>query len=473
MRRWLIIGFVVVSLLGGVATVQGQGAAITHGPLSGEVTATTVNLWARGSQAGTLRFEVAEGLEFAEIAASGEVVISTAQDLVGQVTVQGLKPATQYYYRVALEGGAAKQGAFRTAPAPESSAAFSFLLGACLGGQGYCRDPQTGWQIFQPMLAENPDFFLLTGDGVYASGVCPTENNRNVAGAERLPTDLESFRARYRYHLEDEHYANFLAKVPVYVGWDDHEVRDNYSAPLMAQLNPQLLHEARQAYFDYWALEGKGDQFQLYRSFRYGAHAEFFILDTRSYRDPIVNWDPSPRTLTHKTMLGAEQLAWLKAGLQNSSATWKFIVSSVPLAYPTGFPQPEVDGRDGWANGADRSGYEHELMGLLFYLFKHDVKNFIFLTGDVHWAYALSFDVDRDGQPDFYELSSSPLSAIVLPPTAVDQTFNPSVLFAEGDFQGTQFNYGRLSLAEDGELTFQIKNREGETRYSLSLTPMR
>ena len=64
----------------------------------------------------------------------------------------------------------------------------------------------------------------------------------------------------------------------------------------------------------------------LYRSLRWGRHLELFVLDTRSYRDPNSALDSQQQP---KTMLGSEQLAWLKDGLASSSATWKVIVSSV------------------------------------------------------------------------------------------------------------------------------------------------
>lgn len=232
-----------------------------------------------------------------------------------------------------------------------------------------------------------------------------------------------------------------------------------------------MLAEGVQAYFEYWPITGSADEpNRIYRNVSYGAHADFFILDTRTYRDPNVNWDPNPRNLTPKSMLGAAQVAWLQAGLAASTATWKFIVTSVPLAYPTGFPQPEVDGRDGWANYTERSGYETELMTLLFYLTAHDVKNVVFLAGDTHWPYALSYDPDRDGTPNFYELASSPLSAIPLaPPATLDPTFNPTVLYAEGEFMGDLFNFGQVTIDEAGALTYRVMDWQGQARYTLQL----
>ena len=448
-----------------------NGDTISHGPISGEVTDTSVVLWARGSQTGTLTFEVSDDSGFVTIVESATVAVDQTSDLTGKVTVEGLNPEQLYYYRTALNEGTPVEGKFNTAPDAETAADFNFLFGACLGGQGYCRDPETGWVIFDTMLAENPDFFMLVGDGVYIDSACEAPNN--VPGSEGPFTDLDGIRSRYRYHLEDPHYAQFLAQTPVYVTWDDHEVKDDFGGPALNKVNPQLFADGLQAYFEYWPLTGTdADPNQIYRQESYGAHADFFMLDTRSYRDPNVNWDPNPRTLTPKTMLGADQFAWLQQALAESEATWKFIVTSVPLSYPTGFPQPEVDGRDSWANYTEPSGYETELMSLIFFIESNNIENVVFITGDTHWPFALSYDPDRNGEANFYEFGSSPISAITLPPVeTLDPTFNPTVLYAEGEFAGTLFNFGHISVAKNGDLTFRVIDKEGTERNSLTIQP--
>lgn len=475
MRKIFLLSLIFTLLMGGYALAQEESLAISHGPISGEVTDTSVVLWARGGQAGKLLFELSTDENFDETVA-GEVLVGENSDFTGETRFTDLSPATEYFYRVTLEadGSAseAKQGTFKTAPAGDESAGFKFLFGACLGGQGYCRNPDEGWRIFETMLNADPDFFLFTGDTVYTDSACPSDEGQNVPGAEEIANDLTSYRARYRYHLEDAHYSTFLANVPVYVTWDDHEILDNFGGVEMTLENPDMFNEGRQAFFEYWPIHGTdADPYQLYRQIDYGAHADLFVLDTRSYRDPLVNWDPSPRTWEHKTMLGEAQFAWLTESLTNSDATWKFIVSSVPLIYPTGFPQPEVDGRDGWANGADRSGYEHELMKLMFYLETHDIENVIFITGDTHWPYAAALDPDADGEPNVYEFSSSPLSAIPLAPANPDLTFNPEILYAEGEFQGSLFNFGEIEISEDGTLIYRTVDIDGVVRYELTLEP--
>jgi alkaline phosphatase D len=475
MPKLLASAFVLLIVLAaGAALAQDEAAAsaISHGPLSGEVGPDSVVLWARADGQGIITFEVSTTEDFAEVLALAEVDAIAENDFTAEAPIENLSPATAYYYRVSLGGGEAKTGTFRTAPASDEAAAVNFLFGACLGGQGYCRPPETGWQIFNTMAAQNPDFFLFIGDTIYSGSACPTDQNQNVPGAEAPVSDLAGYYGRYRYHLEDPHYAAFLAQVPVYTSWDDHEIMDNFSGVEMRRLNPARYAEGRKAYFDYWPLLGDGaTDGQIYRQVSYGAHADLFILDNRSFRDPNVNWDPSPVNGQPKTMLGAEQYAWLTESLSRSTATWKFIVSSVPLSYPTGFPQPQVDGRDGWANGPDKSGFETELMRLMFYIESQDISNVIFLTGDTHWPYAISYDPDGNGEPNFYEFSSSPISAIPLAPGTPDLTFNPTVIYAEGEFRGTLFNFGQISIAEDGSLSFRIWQGDGTEKFSLTLDP--
>ncbi|MBX3015903.1 MAG: alkaline phosphatase D family protein [Caldilineaceae bacterium] len=460
---------------------------ITHGPLSGEISPTGAVLWARGNQPGELHFTVAAVEPFATSmmtapmmtapmmttpVVTATVAIDMAADLTGKAPITGLLPAHTYLYTAALVANGITSepvvGQFTTTPTPETATALNFVFGACLGGQNYCRNKETGWVIFDTMAAAQPDFFMLTGDSIYADTACDGE--QNVPGAEGPFADLEGYRTRYRYHLEDVSYADFLAKTPVFVTWDDQEVLNDFSGPQLKSLNPDRLAEGTQAYFEYWPLTGSAaEPNRIYRQFNYGAHADFFILDTRSYRDPNVNWDSNPRTAAPKTMLGPEQFAWLQAGLTTSSATWKFIVTSVPLAYPSDFPPSTVGG---WASDTARIGYETELTALIFYITTHDIQNVIFLAGDTHWPYAISYDPDRDGTPNFYELASSPLSALPLaPPATLDPTFNPTLLYAEGELLGDLFNFGQVSIDEAGALRYRVMDWQGQERYALTLEP--
>ena len=128
-----------------------------------------------------------------------------------------------------------------------------------------------------------------------------------------------------------------------------------------------------------------------------------------------------------KTMLGEAQLEWLLAGLAASTATWKLICTSVhsssrcrscpgsfpishltsspplqvPLSYPTGWPRPQDTGYDGWADGSSDSisGPEAELLRILTLIHEASVANVVFISGDVHFPFCISYDPFKTGRP--------------------------------------------------------------------------
>jgi hypothetical protein len=127
----------------------------------------------------------------AQLLASGDVTDTGARfpvaaldsgGLMAQATIEGLRPATRYYYRVSgSQGVLACNGMFVTTPAPNSRAALKLLSGANLGRQGYGRlrdDPDAasdGWPIFTAMAAEKADLFIALGDMRYADRTVTAE----------------------------------------------------------------------------------------------------------------------------------------------------------------------------------------------------------------------------------------------------------------------------------------------------------
>jgi alkaline phosphatase D len=193
------------------------------------------------------------------------------------------------------------------------------------------------------------------------------------------------------------------------------------------------------------------------------------LLDGRSYRSR--NDAPDE---PGKTLLGPRQLAWLKDVLVQSRATWKVVSADVPLSVATGLKY----GRDAWANGntsdgANGTGFEHELLDLMRFLDEHHVKNVVFLAGDVHFAAQLRYAVDlnEDGQSlIIHELIAGPLAAMRRqPPPSFDSTLRPEVLYAEGGF----FNFGYVTIAQQADglphLIAQVYDDSGKLRPGATL----
>ena len=472
-------------------------APLVLGTAVGDVTPTSAVLWAGTSTPGGIYFEIDTDPDFPNPRREAEPAAART-DFTAQHDFEDLKPATTYYYRAYFEdpSGALSEkrgGSFTTPPRPEQAVDVRFRVGGDVGGQGFCRRPEKGYEIFEVMAKLGPDFFIANGDMIYADGDCPA---RRDAAWSNVPGDFPSiqspsvdwtdhkavrkvFDAHWRYNRVDPHQQAFLAHVPYFAQWDDHEVINDFGAAWPSwSKQPEragfenLVEQGRRAFFAYSPIRGHDDErWRVYRSFTWGSQLEFFLLDGRTYRSRN---DLVDRPEHDKTLLGKEQLAWLTRGLKESKATWKVVSSDVPLSVPTG-SQADLYGRDAFADGdrlepgfADRTGFESELLAWLREMDAADVENLVVVVTDVHFAMSLRYAVDLDGDGDFlifHEFLNGPLNAFTMPtPLQLDPTLRPTILYGEGGV----FNFSAIHVERgaDGKsrLTAEIRGEDGEVR---------
>jgi alkaline phosphatase D len=491
---------------------------ITHGVASGEITNDSAVIWSRSNREAQMHVEYDISSDFLQPKSLNSTSLANqTTDYTARAMLEGLKPDTAYYYRVWFSRSDLYQdnsnstllsdslsGTFRTAPAPDHSSPttkpISFIFAADLGGQRHCRQSDTGgYSIFKNMKELSPDFFIANGDMIYAADKCPVEgpsdnwknipgNFSGIADPDVNWTNIEQVRDTYlkhwQYNRADPYLQSFLQNVSMYSQWDDHEVINDFGA-LWQYWNSfnkdrkdyaNLVNEGRDAFFNYSPMYRNLDEKdRIYRSFNWGPNLDVFILDARSYRSPN-NLADIPNN--NKTMLGSEQLHWLKQSLMDSSAIWKVISSDVPISAPTG-ANASILGRDGWANGNDtnyssKTGFENELQQLLAFLDEINIKNIVFVTTDVHFPANILYEIDANGDGDkliFHELISGPLSAFRfgipggVPLPKLDTTFNPKILYEEGGI----FNFGYVKIQKQPEdnlvhLTSRIVDENGFTR---------
>ena len=434
----------------------------------------------------TVRFEASTDRRFRRIAARASRAARAERDFVVKALLRRLRPGTRYWYRARVPG-ATLVGRFRTAPAAGRLAPFAFVVAGDVGGQQLCRDAAVGgYAIFDRMRALTPDLAVFNGDLVYADGDCPEagrDGRRNIPGDfpnvldvpwTDVPALREAFRRHWRYNRADPFVRRFLAATPVVAQWDDHEVVNDFGgawthwnpATVSRPGYPNLVREGRQAFLDWSPLAGE----RIYRSFRYGRALELFVLDQRSYRSR----NDLPDTLENmKTMLGRRQIEWLVRALQDSRAVWKVVSADVPISTPTG---SVANGRDGWADNGEGTGFERELLAVLGALDALNVTNLVFVVTDVHFARTVRYaiDADLDGEPlVFHELVSGPLSAIRLPVSPLDPTAGPVDLYAEGGI--FNFGYVRIRRGRDARfhLVYDVRGEDGRPRpgSALDLAP--
>jgi alkaline phosphatase D len=480
---YLVLAAAVFALPGSGAGAAVRAAShdalvVTHGVVVGDVTAHSAVLWARADREGTLTVHVSGGRHDRV----DRLQVRAADDYTGQLLLTGLKPDTTYRYRVG-----SKRGTFETAPRADDAARVRLAFGGDVAGQNVCRDAQEGFPIMETIRAFRPDVFVGLGDMIYADNACDPlgrYGNAQVPGGFGPATDLAGFWAHWRYNRADASSQRLLASTG-YVGvWDDHEVVNDFGPLSDTRSTPpytpgvHLLPIGLEAFLDYTPIAvASNTPKRLYRSLRWGKHLELFVLDTRQYRDANAASDSVDRP---KTMLGREQLTWLKESLAASDATWKVIVSSVPMSIPTGFPP--TGGRDGWGNFDQTTGFEQELLDVLRFMEKSGIANTLWITTDVHFAEAFRYR-PVPTNPGFvvYELATGPLNSGIFPIRDFDSTLNPEVLTfygpptAEAVTSWSEakrwLNFGTLELDRDGQLTAEIVNTAGQTQFSLTLRP--
>ncbi len=417
-----------------------------------EVRSTAAIVWVRAARPGTVSVEV--GAAGAAATRTLALPAAAAGDLIVRAPLDGLAPGSRHHYRVSQEGERV-EGTFTTAPAADEPARVTFLWSGDLGGAGLCRPAGGVYRIFRTMARHPADFFLFVGDTVYADVPCNKPDT--VPGAAFRASTLAEFRARHRYNREDPAFQDFLRRTPVYAIWDDHEVKNDFAGP-----TEPLMPVGRQAFLDYWPVAAGADPTRLYRSVRWGRLLELFILDTRQYRSDNAQPDGPA-----KTMLGAAQRQWLLDAVPASTATWKVVVTSVPLGVPTG----RAERRDGWSNAnvfgmaPERgTGFVTERDAILGHFHARGVRNLVFVAADVHHAELIRHQPQSGWS--FHELIAGPLSATVGQPRPLDERLGSRTLFA----QGGVFNFGEVTI-DPAYLGVRFVDEQGTVMFTHTITP--
>jgi alkaline phosphatase D len=441
-----------VILLGAAPSGLGPAASVpaAHTPAVlvtvAEVSAQRALVWVRASDRApvVVRYGVAGG----ELTWARETTTSAARDFTARVALERLDAGTRYRYEVRAAGERVA-GTFTTAPAATADTPARLAWSGDLGGAGHCRDVEDGYRIFAAMARRAPDLFLFVGDTIYADHTCG--GAPHLGGADYVADDLADFYGKHRYNRADAGVQEFFRRTSVYATWDDHEVGNNFG-PVH-----ELMPAGRRAFQDYFAIEGVPEEpGRLYRSVRWGKHAHVFILDTRQYRSPNTEADGPG-----KTMLGEAQRRWLLDGVSASDATWKLIVSSVPLGMFTGGAAS-----DSWSNanvfGYARAGrgFVHERDLILTELRERVAGNVVFVSGDVHHAEVLR----HEPAPGFvvHELIAGPLAARRGYPRFLDRSLGTRSLGS----LGWAHNFGEI-VADGDALQVSIVDTAGTVRVAL------
>ncbi|MBU3057284.1 alkaline phosphatase D family protein [Pseudomonas indica] len=511
-RRRLLQGMGAGLLLPGLGAAPALIAApnarpkLTDGVQAGDLLGDRAVIWSRCDRPARMIVEWDTRSAFRHPRRVVGPVTDGRLDYTARIDLRGLPADQSIFYRVRFEDardGSLSEpwfGHLRSAPARPRD--IRFVWGGDTAGQGFGINPDIGgMRIYEAMRLRRPDFFIHSGDCIYADGPIPAQirsadgevwNNLVTEAKSKVAETLDEFRGNYRYNLMDDNLRRFNAEVPQIWQWDDHEVTNNWSPGKVLDDRYQvkdiglLAARARQAYLEYAPMRVKraDESGRIYRKLSYGPQLDIFVLDMRSYR--AANSDNlQPRQGPETAFLGRAQLQWLKRELRASRALWKVIAADMPIGLhvPDG---KDAQGRARWeaiANGDDGKalGRELEIAELLAFMRRSGVRNTVWLTADVHYCAAHHYSPERAAFQDFepfWEFVAGPLNAGSFGPNPLDATFGPQVVFEKAPavansspLAGFQF-FGEVEIeAQSGLLTVTLRDIDGEPVFTQELQP--
>lgn len=476
----------------------------THGVQSGDVDTMSGMIWTRTDRPARVMMEVSTTESFANARQLAPLTAMPTNDLAVKRMVTGLPSDQDIFFRFTAADlndinaiSAPIVGQFRTAPTSRRD--IKFAWSGDTAGQGWGIDVE-GMRTYATMAQHQPDFFIHSGDTIYADGAMQDEvalkdgsiwkNAVLIDEKRKVAETLDEYRGQWKYNMMDEHVMAMNALCPTFFQWDDHEVVNNWSASKDLTADDRytqksvdvLAANAARAFHEMTPISyTPSEPGRVYRTINYGPMLDVFFLDLRSYRG--ANGDNLEETLSDASrIMGPEQIAWLKRELANSKATWKVIACDMPL----GLVVRDGDKFEAVSNddpGAAK-GRELELADLLRFIKTAGITNTVWFTADVHYTAAHYYDPNKaqfqDFEP-FWEFVSGPLHAGTFGPNALDATFGPEVKFVKAPTEeqganlppsmGLQF-FGLVDIDGDTQqMTVRLMDRADTELWSITLDP--
>jgi alkaline phosphatase D len=385
MKSKLLIYLLLVFGLNNTTVLAQNNSLLQSGPMLGYSEMLESLIWVQTTKEASVYARYHEKDSKSRDFHTNTVITSKEEAFTARLIADSVVPGKRYEYQLIINGQAVSlpySTEFQTQSIWKwrgNAPAFRFLTGSCAYINQTEHDrpgrPYGGeYQIFTNMAKQSADFTVWLGDNFYYRE--PDWNswtgivNRNTH-TRSTPEMQELFASSHNYFI-----------------WDDHDYGPNDSDK--GFYNKEKTLEAYKLFFPnptYGTKEMKG----VITSFQW-ADADFFLLDNRWYRDP------NNLKTKDKTMLGEKQLEWLFDNLVYSQATFKFVVMGGQFLSTAGLYETY--------NG---NGFENERQAIIDFIYEHNIKNVIFLTGDVHFT-EISV-LKADGKPTIWDLTFSPFTS--------------------------------------------------------------
>lgn len=394
---------------------QKYNIGLMAGPMLGDLRADGLSLWLRPSVPTPLLIKVIHPTTSEEKTFhSGTIVPGQEQ----RITIDGLNSNTQYQYEVYAKQNKIAAGSFTTCSEGDEEGIIRLAFGSGFHKIGL-HNPNLIGQIVQ----RNPHAMLLMGD----IAVDDRDNKINMHRSDYLLRDLSK---PWQY---------LAANVPIYASWDDHDYMNNDLSGIPEGFSIADQEALREMWHQNWNNPENTEE-GIYFNSRIGS-VEVIMLDTRSFRNNAARGE-------YGAYLGADQLAWLKETLENSTATFKVISSG------TMWSDYISNGKDSWGTWDTLAREE-----IYRFIEKKEIPGVVLISGDRHGARA--FSIPRKEGFSFYEFGPASLGGVPGPEAIAKDSSHQLFGYLGKDF----IAYGEFTFDSTGEeprVVFRLIGEKGD-----------
>lgn len=297
---------------------------------------------------------------------------------------------------------------------------------------GSCNRQDLPQPLWKPIIAENPDLWIWSGDNIYGDS-----------------GDTAVLKAKYHQLLANEDYKNLTRKTKIIGTWDDHDygINDGGKAFAQKELSQQLA-------LDFLGVPKNNERRNrpgIYDAHNFalsGKKAKVILLDSRYHRDTIYRVDGRYEKNLEGDVLGEKQWEWLKDQLEEH-ADINIIVSSIQV----------LSSDHNWEKWANLPSAKKRLFELIK---STKAKGVIFISGDRHIAEISKIQLTGVNYP-IYDITSSGLTHTWSEYREEKNEYRISPLI-------TQLNYGLLEIRVNGkaiDIKASIKGENSQLYYQL------